>query len=137
MQALLDEMEALRNELRDVKRMVRHDYAPIPTTHKYPVGEQTVTCDAGARTYCPVAVRLVTGRRPSDLEDAELYAAAGAAPTKRTIERLLSDRDGVLRRIKVGGTSYVTEASVQHYEQALAEGWIAGYQVLDAVRARK
>lgn len=133
---LIDELEKLRDELRSVKRLVRHQYAPIPTSHKYAVTERTVECDAGTRTYCPVGVRLATGRRPADLEPAALYAAAASAPSRRTVGRLLSDRDGVLRRVKVGGTSYVTEQGVQHYEKALAEGWVDGYRVVDKKRAR-
>ena len=46
--------EETKEQLADLKRMVRHDYAPIPKTHKYSVTEREVKTMLHTRRYCPV-----------------------------------------------------------------------------------
>jgi len=128
-------LDRLEEEVQAIRRTLRHQYAPIPDTHKYALTRRTVTVDGEEVRYCPVGIRLVTGRRPEDLSPQRLARAAQDAPSRRTVERLATgDDDCVLQSLKIGGRSYVTEASIQWYERGLAEGWVEGYQVIEKVK---
>jgi len=130
-------LERLEDDLATVKQMLRQQSPTIPKQHKYSMTERTLEIGETEVRFCDVGIRLVTGHRPTDLSEERIAREADRAPSRRVIQRLTSDEDCVLRAIKVGGRSYVTEASIQHYEEGLAAGWISGYQVLDAVKARK
>jgi cell division septum initiation protein DivIVA len=131
---LLEEVGSLRQE---VKRLRANSLPPIPEEHKYPMTNRTIETEEGEEvTYCDVGIRLQTGQRPTDLSRQELLAAAERAPSSRTIRRLTADEDAVLTSQKMGGGVYVTERSIQHYEQGLRDGWIQGYAIIDSVQQR-
>jgi len=124
----------LQEELASIRRLLRQRSPQIPETHKYSLSEQTAMWEGKKMSYCEVGIRLVCGYRPEDLAEDELFTQAKRAPSRRTIHRLLADEDGVLKKVKIGGQSYVTERSIRHYEQGINEGWVEGYQVLDAMK---
>jgi cell division septum initiation protein DivIVA len=134
-EALIEEVTDLRQEVKRLRANIRRSgVSPIPEEHKYSLTKQTVEHDDEEQHYCPVGVRLVSGRRPADLSTERLYREAGRAPSRRTIERLAADEEGVLDTVKMGGSTYVTERSIQHYEQGMEEGWVKGYNVIDAMK---
>lgn len=97
--AVREEMDQARAEPRPL------DHTP-PPTRKY--------------SYDEVRVRIHTGRDPASLSAVELATAREAAPSAKTIQRLVSR--GHLERVKLSRTPYVTETQVRTYERRLAEG---------------
>jgi len=113
-------LDAVLEEVRRLRASI--DAQAIPTSRKYPISE----CETPSGTlYSPVGVRLASGKDPMDLTPEQIDRLD--APSKATVYRLISR--GVIRKIKVGGASYVTEAEIQQYERLLEDGHIDGYDV--------
>ena len=85
--------------------------------------------EARKYTYAEAAIRLKHGVDPARLEEGEHERLAETSLSKKVIGRLTRDGDCPLDRVKIGGSTYVTEKSIRAYEKGVALGYVDGYQV--------
>ena len=108
---LVDELRATRRALQSVRFQAEdaHDQ------RKYSYSDSNNE----------LGYRLVLGGDPARVPDEELEDINPISA--RSIRSLLSDEDCPLYRIKIGGSAFVTEVTVQQYERYIAEGDAPGY----------
>lgn len=107
------DLNALDTEIRDLLRVARtsmFEAAQPSKQRKY----------SYSRSNNELGYRIVLGQDPARVPDEKLEEVDPLAP--RTLRSLINDGDCPLRRIKVGGSVYVTEVNVRQYERHLAEG---------------
>jgi hypothetical protein len=103
-----DTLDALTMEVRTMRLAFEGKAAPaLPPTRRYTLAE--------------TGLRLIHGCDP------RLLPAGCTGLDETTIRRLAKAFPTVLRIEKVGGSSTITEASVQLYEQLVAQGDISGF----------
>ena len=78
-----------------------------------------------SRSNNELGYRLVLGQDPARVPEEQLQEVDPLSVT--TIRGLISDGDCPLYKVKLGGSVYVTESSVQQYEQYIATGEAPGY----------
>ena len=121
-----DSGTGLEEKVDDLHKMVRsllHGRTPIPKTRKY--------------IYEEAAFRLQYGLDPRSVDEKAREEMQKECLSKKVIGRLTRDGDCPLQRVKIGGSTFVTEASIQHYEKGVAMGWVKGYQVPQPRKYRK
>ena len=103
---LQDELEATQAAVQ----RVRFQAEEPPDQRKY----------SYSRSNNELGYRIVLGQDPARVPDEKLEEIHPLAP--RTLRSLISDEDCPLRRIKVGGSVFVTETGVRQYERHLEHG---------------
>lgn len=109
-----------RETLESIKRQLealRYQRAvAIPPQRKYPV----------SNGFEAVRIRLVSGRDPGMMDEAERSRWLEEAVSGSVIERYI--KAGTLRRIKLGKQrAFITEQEVRNLEATLAKGAVSGY----------
>jgi len=112
-------MEAdLKKELKETRRALqsrRFEAEAPPDGRKY----------SYSRSNNELGYRLVLGQDPARVPNERLEEVTPISNT--VIQGLLSDGDCPLFKVKVRGSTYVTEAAVRQYERYIEEGEVPSY----------
>lgn len=121
---IADAIESVEAAQQTILRILSQRMAPIPKTRKY--------------RYADAGIRITTGEDPARMSEERLAALKeqGMALSERSVRRLCADGDCPLTRIKIANNAFITEASIQHYEEGVRNGWVDAYQVKQPRRYR-
>jgi hypothetical protein len=107
------DLNALDTEIRELLRVARTSMFEA----EKPAKQRKYSY---SRSNNELGYRIVLGQDPARVPEDKLEEIDPLA--SRTLRSLINDGDCPLRRIKVGGSTYVTEVAVRQYERHLERG---------------